>query len=196
MNHRHLQPNEIDLLVDGEVGFGVTPLRAHVRECGECRAELESARAVATELERMPHFSPSSRFSERVMAQVQVFEPAHVTALDTARRWVPQSRPARVLAGTGAVAVASLLSVLTLWLGARADSVVFVSDLLLTRMRAGLASAFGDLATGALGRPALALFESGGTAGLLAALSVLLATFVVAGFGLRFVASASRRRRS
>ena len=39
VNHRHLLPNEIDLLVDGEAGFGVAPLRAHVAECDECRAQ-------------------------------------------------------------------------------------------------------------------------------------------------------------
>ena len=27
MNHRHLLPDEIDLLLDDEVGFGVTPLQ-------------------------------------------------------------------------------------------------------------------------------------------------------------------------
>ena len=46
MKHRHLLPNEIDLLVDGEVGFGVAPLRAHVRECAECHAKLDEAREV------------------------------------------------------------------------------------------------------------------------------------------------------
>ena len=30
MQHRHLLPNEIDLLVDGDTGFGVQPLREHV----------------------------------------------------------------------------------------------------------------------------------------------------------------------
>ena len=43
MQHRHLHPNEIDLLLDGEVGFGVAPLRAHVEGCAECRAKLDDA---------------------------------------------------------------------------------------------------------------------------------------------------------
>ena len=34
--NRHLLPDEIDLLVDGEAGFGGAPLKAHVRGCAEC----------------------------------------------------------------------------------------------------------------------------------------------------------------
>ena len=44
MNHRHLLPDEIDLLLDDEVGFGVNPLRSHVRDCADCRAKVEDAR--------------------------------------------------------------------------------------------------------------------------------------------------------
>ena len=44
MNHRHLLPAEIDLLLDEEVGFGVSPLRAHVQACADCRAR-QSAQA-------------------------------------------------------------------------------------------------------------------------------------------------------
>ena len=54
MNHRHLLPNEIDLLVDGEAGFGVAPLRDHVDECDECRMRFEDARIVVTHLKPCP----------------------------------------------------------------------------------------------------------------------------------------------
>ena len=70
MNHRHLLPNEIDLLVDGEAGFGVAPLRDHIDECAECRLKFEDARIVVDALESLPHFAPDSRLAERVMSQV------------------------------------------------------------------------------------------------------------------------------
>ena len=38
LHHRHLRPDEIDLLLDGEDGFGVAPLRAHVESCSSCQA--------------------------------------------------------------------------------------------------------------------------------------------------------------
>ena len=76
---RHLLPEEFDLLVDAEAGldtgFGVAELRAHVRGCGDCAAELDAARAVAAELDALPHFVPSPVFADRVMQEVQVFEP-------------------------------------------------------------------------------------------------------------------------
>ena len=50
--NRHLLPEEIDQLLDGEVGFGTTPLKQHVRTCAECRAELDSARVLVSQLEQ------------------------------------------------------------------------------------------------------------------------------------------------
>ena len=54
MNHRHLLPDEIDLLLDDEVGFGVAPLKAHIRDCAECRAKLDEAQLVVDALEDSP----------------------------------------------------------------------------------------------------------------------------------------------
>ena len=107
--NRHLLPEEIDLLVDGEAGFGVAPLRAHVRDCAECAFELEAARALATELDLLPHHAPAPRFADRVMAQVPVFEPWHVALGDAVRRLVPQSTPARILAAAGGLTFAVTL---------------------------------------------------------------------------------------
>ena len=106
MNHRHLLPNEIDLLVDGEAGFGVAPLRAHVAECDECRARLDDAMIVVDALEALPHFAPDSRLADRVMAQVPVFVPVHVAARDSVFRWLERSglgSRAQVVALAGAV---------------------------------------------------------------------------------------------
>ncbi|MEX2325195.1 MAG: hypothetical protein WD553_00260, partial [Gemmatimonadaceae bacterium] len=66
--NRHLLPDEFDLLVDEEIGFGVPELQAHVRECDQCRLELESARTVMSRIESLSHLAPSPLFAEKVMA--------------------------------------------------------------------------------------------------------------------------------
>ena len=196
MEHRHLLPNEIDLLLDGDVGFGLTPLRAHVRQCAQCRSELEEARAVTAALEHLPHFAPSPLFAERVMARVQVFEPAHVAALDTARRWLPQSRPARLVTGAAAAGVAFVLSVATLWLVARIDVVLFFTGVVSERLRQGFFDGLATAVGAALGQPALEALRAAGAYGVGLALTALLVTMVVAAVGLRaLVGAASRRRR-
>lgn len=148
---RHLLPHEYDLLLDGETGFGVAPLRAHVRDCPDCAAELEEARAVLAELDRLPHLAPAPLFVDRVMTQVQPFEPWHVALGDAVRRLVPQSRPARALAAAGALSLASLLTVATLWLATRIDLLALVAGLRAERMRATLAAAARDAVGGLLG---------------------------------------------
>src|SRR6476646_413137 len=95
MNHRHLLPDEIDLLLDDEVGFGVNPLRSHLRDCAECRAKVEDARFVVDVLADLPHFAPSHSFASRVMSQVPVFVPWHVSARQTVAQYVPQSQSMR-----------------------------------------------------------------------------------------------------
>jgi hypothetical protein len=121
MQHRHLLPQELDLLVDGDVGFGVTPLRAHVESCDECRERLDALRAVAIQLDALPHFTPRLNFADRVMHEVQVIEPWHVALTASARRLVPQSTGMRVLAAAGAGLAATTISGSALWLAFRAD---------------------------------------------------------------------------
>jgi hypothetical protein len=115
VKHRHLTPQEFDLLVDGEEGAGVAPLLAHIEECVTCRTELENQHMLVTTLEQMPHYTPSPLFAYRVMRKVEVFEPWYVTALNTVKRFVPSSRPARALAvGVGAL-VATFVTAGTIW---------------------------------------------------------------------------------
>jgi hypothetical protein len=196
VEHRHLLPNEIDLLLDGEVGFGVTPLKAHVRACAQCRAELEEARAVAAELDALPHLAPSPLFAERVLAKVQVFEPAHVAVTNTARRWLPQSRPARVLAGAMAASATLVLSIGALWIGANLSSLFFLADLMAERGRGALAAAVGRVVAATFGQPAVDALAGRGMGGVAIAITLLLATIAATALGLRAVAIASRRRRS
>jgi anti-sigma factor RsiW len=179
MNHRHLLPNEIDLLVDGEAGFGVAPLRAHIDECAECREQVEDARIVVDALEALPHFAPDSRLADRVMAQVPVFVPAHVAARDSVSRWVPQAGPARVAAAAIFTSAAGVLTLGLIWLATQGDAAVFITGLLGDRLRGVVVGAARDLAVSLLGESALAALQATGAIGI----SLLLAGFVLTAFG-------------
>lgn len=189
---RHLLPEEFDLLVDAEAGidagFGVAELRAHARACPACAAELEAARAVAAELDTLPHFLPSTRFADRVMQDVQVFEPWHVAVGDAARRLVPESRPLRAAAAAGALGSGALLTLVLTWLLARADVLAFSGDAALTRFRAALWAGVGDLAASLLG-DAVRTAPGATVAG---AAVVFVLTLALAAAGLRAAAAAGR----
>src|SRR5262249_32873096 len=127
MNHRHLLPDEIDLLLDDEVGFGVTPLRAHVRECAQCGALVDEARIAVDALEAVPHFAPTHLFADKVMAKVPVFVPWHVAARDAAERWLPQARRTRFVVAGLATSVMSLITIGILWVMTQTDAVVLAT---------------------------------------------------------------------
>ena len=189
---RHLLPEEFDLVVDAEAGidagFGVAPLRAHVRACAACAAELDVARAVAAELDALPRVAPSPLFATRVMAQVQVFEPWHVALGDWARGLVPASRALRATAAAGALAGTAVLTVLLVWLAARADALAFTGEAALSRFRGAFWAAAGDLAAALFGdavRTASGALVAG--AGL-----VFVATLVLATLALRAAAERGR----
>lgn len=193
MNHRHLLPNEIDLLVDGEAGFGVAPLRAHLLECAECRGRFDEARVVVTALEALPHFAPDSRLADRVMSQVPVFVPAHVAARDSIQKWLPQSIAARAAAVAVAGSVAATLTLGMVWLALQGDAVVFITGLLGDRFRGAVVGAARDLAVALLGDSGLAALQGLGGVGA----SLLLFGFVLAALGtiagIRRLAVAGRR---
>lgn len=195
MNHRHLLPDEIDLLVDGEEGFGVAPLAAHVAACPDCSAEVEAQRQLVGALERLPQLAPSPLFSHRVMAQVQVFEPWHVAALDSLRRLLPQSRPGRILAGATAGLVAFTLTLATVLIVTRIDAVAFLATVATEHLRSSLVSAAGSVMATLFGEGAVEALRTGGTSGTAVVLTAFLLTVLVSAFALRAVASASRRRR-
>ena len=193
MNHRHLLPNEIDLLVDGEAGFGVAPLRAHLDECAECLERFEDARVVVDALESIPHFAPDPRLADRVMARVPVFVPAHVAARDSVAQWLPQAGPARIAVGSIFASATGLLTLGLIWLAAQGDAAVFMTGLLGDRLRAVVMGAARDIVVGLLGEPALAAIQATGVIGV----SLLLAGFVLTAFGtvagIRRLATAGRR---
>ena len=193
---RHLLPNEIDLLLDGDVGFGTAPLKAHVRRCAECRAELDDARSLVRAVEHLPHLSPSPAFASRVLSEVQVFVPWHVALLDLGRRWLPRSRPWMAVAGAGAASVAVMLTVASLWILARLDTAVFAFELVTTRLRGALVETLSSAIGGAVGQPALDLLRAQGALGLAMAAAVLVLFAAGSAAALRALAVVSRGRRA
>ena len=194
MINRHLLPNEIDLLVDGDVGFGVAPLRAHVRQCSECRAKVDEALVVVNALEEIPHLAPSSLFADRVMAQVQVFQPWHVAARDSVIRWVPRSLPARVAVAAIGTVAAAVLGVVSLWIGTRAGALTLLSGSAVQRGREIAVAAVEKLLGVAFGPAALGVVHAMGTVGLVGSTVVLALAATVAILGVRRLAVASSRR--
>jgi hypothetical protein len=194
VNHRHLLPNEIDLLVDGEAGFGVAPLRAHVQECDDCRARLDDARIVVDALEALPHFAPDSRLADRVMAQVPVFVPAHVAARESVLRWIPSAGPARAAAAVLLTSVAGMLTLALIWIASRGDAVLFASGVLSDRVRGLVVGAGRDLVLAVLGESAIATIQASGALGI----TLLVLGFIGAALGtvagIRRLATASSRR--
>ena len=193
MNHRHLLPNEIDLLVDGEAGFGVAPLRDHIDECQDCRGRFEEQRFVVDALESVPHFAPDTRLADRVMSQVPVFVPVHVAARDSVARWMPKAGVARTAAAAVLASTTALLTLGLVWLATQGDAAVFITGLLGDRVRAAVLGAARDVAVVLLGEPALAAIRMTGTVGV----GILLAGFTVTAFGtvvgIRRLATAGRR---
>lgn len=194
MIDRHLLPDEIDLIVDGDVGFGVAPLRAHLRACGECRTRVEEARELVGALEELPHLAPSSLFADRVMSQVHVFEPWHVAARNTLRALVPRSSPGRAAVALGGVAATIVLGMISIFAATRLDLVAFVTSAAVTRA-GGMVMAVAETVVGVtLGPTALDFVRATGAIGLATSLIVLLAIAIVAVLGVRRLALASSRR--
>lgn len=195
MNHRHLLPNEIDLLLDGEAGFGVAPLQAHVAACEDCRARLARSRKIVEALEDLPRLAPRPQFADRVMAQVQIVEPWHVAVLDTARRFVPQSAQMRtVMAATASVAALALTSG-AVWLALHADLAVYSFNLAADRARGALLDVATSLVGAAFGQSGLDALRSSGLRGLALGTGVMVVAVGGAAFGFRALASSSRRTR-
>lgn len=196
MQHRHLLSNEIDLLLDGEAGFGVAPLRAHVDGCADCRTRLDEARVVADALERLPHFAPRSGFSDRVLSQVQIVEPWHVAALDTARRFVPESRPLRALAVAGVALSSVVISAGAVWIALSAELTFGSATVVTGRLRTAVVTGAQQGLESAFGTGAAEVLRANGTVAVVAAGVALIAAVAAAALGFRALAVASRQRGS
>ena len=195
MHDKHLRSDEIELLLDGEEGFGVAPLRAHVRSCVSCRQELDSARELMVALEALPDFAPSVNFSERVMSQVQVFEPWHAAATRTVAQYVPATRPARIAAGFGVAIMAGVATAGATWGVARADMAFILTQLGAEGVRDQIVAASSDVAYTVLGQPGIAAMQSGSPELAAIAAGGFVAIVGMGVVGLRALATASRRVR-
>lgn len=195
MQDRHLRPDEIELLLDGEEGFGVAPLRAHVRQCALCDSELDKARELMIALDTLPDFAPSRAFADRVMSQVQVFEPWHAAAMNTAQQFVPATRPARVAAGVGVAVSAGLITSVGTWAMARADMALLMTQLGLSRVREQVSAATSDLVSTVLGQSGLQAMQSSTPEMLALMMGGFVAVTGLGVVGLRALATASRRSR-
>ena len=199
MTHRHLLPDEIDQLLDGEVGFGVAPLQAHVRECAQCQAALADGRIVVDALEGLSRFAPSPEFANRVMAGVEVYEPWHVAARDAvaaaAQPLAPRSKPVRVLIGSAAAGIAALVTAASLYLAGHLDALVFFAGVVRARALGMASSALSAVSAVLIGRPAGDVLSRGSIA-VLAATVLLYGVGVVAAILVVRAAAVARRRQS
>jgi hypothetical protein len=193
MQHRHLLPDEIDLLLDEDGGFGLAPLRAHLDACPPCRARVAEARVVADALDRLGYDTPSFAFADRVMAKVEVFEPWHVAALDTARGLMPESTAGRVVVGAGAGLAVASLSTLGVAAALNAEAVLFAAELAVDRVRvAALESAAAAVSTFA-GDQAWSVIQSGGGIAIASVGAAMLGSLALGAVALRALVAARRR---
>jgi hypothetical protein len=194
VTHRHLLPNEIDLLLDEESGFGVQPLREHVRGCADCRSRLDAAKRVASKLSELPLIAPRYGLADRVMAQVPVFVPWHVAARDAVTPYVPTGPAARLAAAAVVGVAGTLITGGTLWVAARSDLVATLTGLAGEGAQAAATDAAGSLLVAVFGPQVVTVIQQLGPWGLAAAAvgfgTASLATIV----GLRHVATTSRAR--
>lgn len=173
----------------------MNPLKAHLAQCAGCRAEYEAQREVTSALETLPHFAPSPLLAQRVMSQVQIFEPWHVTLRDRIASALPRTNAGRALVfGTGGV-MAVTMSVLTVWLAHRADAVLFLGALIGQRLRDAVTGGVNDAVASTVGQGAAATVASNGLLGVGLALSALALAVLGTAFGLKSLASTSRTRR-
>ena len=193
MHHRHLLPNEIDLLLDEETGFGVQPLKEHVRACADCRAQLEEAQEVAAALSSLPQLAPRIGLADRVMSQVPVFVPWHVAARDSVVRWVPTGPMARAAAAVIIAVVGTAITGLTLWIASRGDMVAALSGVAGEGVRGTVTSAFGELIVALLGPQVFQAVQTVGPIGFALALGGFVVSSIGTVLGLRRLA-ASRAR--
>jgi hypothetical protein len=194
VQHRHLLPNEIDLLLDEESGFGVAPLRAHVRECPDCRARLSEAQQVVAALSEVPLVAPRIGLADRIMSQVPVFVPWHVSARDAVMPWLPTGPAARVAAAALIAVVGSVVTGLTLWIATRGDMLAMFTGLVGEQARNTVTNAAGDVVVALFGPQVIHAVQQVGPLGIALAAGGFLVASIATVIGLRLIATSSRAR--
>ena len=194
MQHRHLLPNEIDLLLDGETGFGVQPLREHIRDCADCSARLAEARQVTDALASLPLLAPRIGMADRVMSQVPVFVPWHVAARDAVRQWTPSGPVARVAAATIVAVVGLWVTGLTLFIATRGDLLAVVTGLAGEGAQSALGRIVGDVVLALFGTQVIDAVQAVGPLGAGLAGAGFLVASIATVLGLRRIATTGRTR--
>jgi hypothetical protein len=189
VHHRHLLPNEIDLLLDEETGFGVQPLKEHVRACPDCRTRLQQAQEVAAALSTLPQLSPRIGLADRVMAQVPVFVPWHVAARDSIAQWVPTGPAARAAAALIIAVVGTAITGLTLWIATRGDMIAALTGVAGEGVRGTVTSAFGEVVVSLLGPQVFQAVQTVGPIGFALALGGFVISSIGTVLGLRRLAT-------
>jgi hypothetical protein len=195
VNHRHLLPDEIDQLLDDEVGFGTAPLKAHLAECNDCRGRLDDARAVTDLIEKVPHLAPSHRFSERVMARVPVFVPWHVAARDSIAEWLPAAGRSRKVALAAGGVMAAVLTVITVALATQTDLLLFAANVAVDRIRDVAVASVGSVVVNLFGEQTFNAVAQHGTVGFAMVGGAMLLGLGIAFASLRALAASASRRR-
>jgi hypothetical protein len=192
VHHRHLLPNEIDLLLDEETSFGVLPLKEHVHACPECRVRLEQAQEVAAALSALPPLAPRIGLADRVMSQVPVFVPWHVAARDSVARWVPTGPAARAAAALIVAVVGTVVTGMTLWIATRGDLVAALTGVAGEGVRGTVTSALGELVVALLGPQVFQAVQTVGPIGFALALGGFAVSSIGTVLGLRRLAASNR----
>jgi hypothetical protein len=193
VHHRHLLPNEIDLLLDEETGFGVQPLKEHVRACADCGTRLQQAQEVAAALSTLPQLSPRIGLADRVMAQVPVFVPWHVAARDSVAQWVPTGPAARAAAALIIAVVGTAITGLTLWIATRGDMIAALTGVAGEGVRGTVTSAFGEVVVSLLGPQVFQAVQTVGPIGFALALGGFVISSIGTVLGLRRLATNRNR---
>lgn len=195
MKHRHLLPDEIDQLLDDELGFGMAPLKAHLSECDDCRGRFEDARAVTDLIDKLPHLVPSHRFADEVLNKVEVFVPWHVAARDSIASWIPAAGRSRKVAMVAGAGIAGALTIATAALATQSDLLVFAADVVTDRARDLVVGGVGNLVVGLFGAQAFDAVARYGVMGFVAVGGLLLLGAGGTVASLRALAATASRRR-
>lgn len=195
MNEKHLEPEQIEQLLDGEEGFGAAQLWAHLWSCPQCEAELERARDFMLALDTLPDFEPGNGFANRVMSEVQVFEPWYVALARSVKGLIPARGPSRVLAGLGAAAGAGLATAGATWAVAHMDIAVLLAQMGLSRFREQISAAFSDLFRTLAGQPGLDMLQQSSPETIAIMAGGFVAIAGVGVVGVRYLASSDRAAR-
>ncbi len=167
------------------------------------------------ELLRLPRFSPSAEFSNRVMSRVAVLQQqrapvrapvavrAYAPPVSVAKpefaippaiaRWIPASRPARYAAGALAAMTSLATTAAAAVVVANLSLASFVSSVALDSMVYGISAWTVDVVSGALGQNVLGYMNTGGSAQSALMVGGLAAGGIAALAGLKKAASLNPR---